>query len=118
MFDDDICSATDMERLEKICKNNKLVRCDKCYHSDPNAGYDVPYCMKLTKLGKGSGTSCSSSTEGRAPYKLKEGNIPKKCKYWLSTKKMYEKRDSVNKIREAQHMMDKLSLSEKSKIKM
>lgn len=104
MFDDDMCSATDMERLGVICKDNGLARCDRCDHSEPNAGYDVPYC---TKLGK-----------NKAPYKLKKGNIPKKCKYWLSAKKMCEKRESSRKIREAQHAMNKLSPSEKTKIKM
>ena len=118
MFDDDICSATDMKELEAVCKNNGLVRCDRCDHSDPNAGYDVPYCMKLTKLGKGKGTTVSNSTEGRAPYKLEKNNIPKKCRYWLSAKKMDEKRESSHKIRKAQNAMDRLSLSEKSKIKM
>ncbi|KKN45487.1 hypothetical protein LCGC14_0682360, partial [marine sediment metagenome] len=37
MMDDDICSATDMRHLEKVCKDNGLIRCDRCYHADPNA---------------------------------------------------------------------------------
>ena len=118
MFDDDICSASDMKNLEAVCKNNKLVRCDRCDHVDPNAGYDVPYCLKLTKLGKGKDITCSNSTEGRAPYKLEKGSIPKKCRYWLSARKMREKRESDSKVREAQLIMDRLIPEEKRKIKM
>lgn len=116
MFDDAICSITDMDRLEKLCISGQLVRCDTCFFAEPNAGHDVPYCTKLTKLGKGEGVSITNIGKVK-PYKLKEGNIPKKCKYWKSAIKEQAKQDSARKIKEIQKAINRLRPEEKKKLK-
>jgi hypothetical protein len=117
MFDDDVCSAADMNKLKRLCVSKQLTRCDECAFAEPNAGHDVPYCTKLTKLGKGEGVSVTDIDKFK-PYKLKEGNIPKKCKYWKSATKEQEKKDSTIRVGKIQRTINRLTLEEKKKLKM
>jgi len=81
MLDDMMCDASDLNELKEICESNKLAKCWYCQHVSPNSGYDIPYCMKLTKLGK---TNRKSKRYGLdKAYGLELGTIPKECKHWI-----------------------------------
>lgn len=90
MLDDITRSAFDMQELKVICEDGGLEKCYMCRHAWPNAGYDAPYCYKLTEAGKGAKKGCLlkyncddySIPDGSYPYKLVEGNIPKRCPHF------------------------------------
>ena len=79
MNDDDNCNVTDLKNLQKICITNNLVRCDLCYHINPQAGYDYPYCKIRKDLG--------------LDYKMNLDIIPNSCPHFLSASEEYKRQD-------------------------
>lgn len=115
MMDDAICSMSDMDHLKEICTKHDLAKCHTCWHSEPNAGYDVPYCYKRTELGQGEGkASCSMDRRGykikkpAKPFKLRLGNIPKTCKFWKSRSREWRKLEDKRELEFAQRAIDEL----------
>lgn len=114
MMDDMICDADDMRNLKKICIKYNLARCHTCWHASPNAGYSPPDCKKRTKLGQAKG---KPFRDGSPPaFKLKLGNIPKKCKYWKSDSKERERRENERLIRTAKDAIRKVPKSLRHKL--
>ena len=120
MFSDDVCSADDIRVLKRLCVKGQLTKCYECCYVEPNAGFDDPYCMLLTKKGKGSGEKVwiSDLEKYVIPYRLKEGTIPKKCKYWKSAENEQNKRESKNRITKIQSAINKLTLKERKQLKL
>ena len=105
-MDDAICSAFDMKQLKKTCIKHKLAKCYSCFHSSPNAGYSPPDCDKRTKLGQGKGKPFFN---GSPPaFKLKLGNIPKKCKYWKSSAKEHKRLEEERLVKDARRAIRKV----------
>ena len=115
-MDDMICDAADIRQLRKLCVKYNRAKCHKCFHSSPNAGYDYPYCDKLTSLGKTNGAS-KGYPEGQV-FKLKKATIPKTCKHWLSNDKEHKRLEDQRNFEEAQRAVNRVPKSMRKKLKL
>lgn len=110
----DYKKTTAIDMLKDLCIARQLVRCDECcFVEPPNGGYGVPYCKLITMID-----SCYRNEGDVILYELKDGTVPKECKYWTSLKKTKERKESIQRLGHVQSLIDRLTPAERKMIRL